>query len=214
MTRQQFMQELQRLLFDLPEQERQEAIQYYNDYFDDAGPENEAKVIRELGSPAQVADSIKAGTSEHGEYTERGYEDRRYEDRQEIIPKKKPNLWKAACVALLCLILIPVIVPVFFGLLLTLISILLGILGISIGIVIAAVVLPIAGILVIGFGIYRLFLLPAVGITIGGIGCMLLAVGILLFLVTVWIIRSLLPFCIRSIVSLIRYPLRKVGIVK
>lgn len=45
------MKELEQLLMDLPVDERREAIQYYNDYFDDAGPENEAWVINELGSP-------------------------------------------------------------------------------------------------------------------------------------------------------------------
>ena len=60
----------------------------------------------------------------------------------------------------------------------------------------------------------NLFFLPAVGITLGGIGCILLAVGILLFLLAVWAGKSFLPFCIRSIVSIIRYPLRKAGIVK
>ena len=46
MTRKEFMQRLESLLLDLPDSERREAIQYYNDYFDDAGPENEAKVIQ------------------------------------------------------------------------------------------------------------------------------------------------------------------------
>ena len=49
MNREQFIRELERLLKDLPAGEREAAIQYYNDYFDDAGAENEAQVIRELG---------------------------------------------------------------------------------------------------------------------------------------------------------------------
>ena len=36
-------------------------MQYYNDYFDDAGSENEEKVIEELGSPAKLAETIRAG---------------------------------------------------------------------------------------------------------------------------------------------------------
>ena len=51
MNRVEFMAELERLLADLPEDERQAAVQYYADYFADAGAENEAEVIRELGSP-------------------------------------------------------------------------------------------------------------------------------------------------------------------
>ena len=54
MDRRQFMEQLERLLFDISETERQEAMEYYEEYFDDAGEENESEVIRELGSPGKV----------------------------------------------------------------------------------------------------------------------------------------------------------------
>lgn len=60
MNREQFIAQLARLLHDLPPAERQEAIRYYQEYFDDAGEENEDAVIQELGSPGKVAASIKA----------------------------------------------------------------------------------------------------------------------------------------------------------
>ena len=60
MNREQFIAQLARLLQDLPPAERQEAIRYYQEYFDDAGEENEDAVIQELGSPGKVAASIMA----------------------------------------------------------------------------------------------------------------------------------------------------------
>ena len=48
MNRAQFMEQLKKLLADIPVDERDEALDYYESYFDDAGPENEAAVIREL----------------------------------------------------------------------------------------------------------------------------------------------------------------------
>ena len=45
MNRQEFMKRLEELLQDISENEREEALQYYNDYFDDAGAENEAQII-------------------------------------------------------------------------------------------------------------------------------------------------------------------------
>lgn len=222
MNRAQFMKELERLLWDLPFNERREAIQYYNDYFDDAGWENEARVIKELESPKKVAETIREGMSENGEYTEHGYEDARFRQAQELsdyreapsASAKAHNPWKLLSILLLCLILLPVIVPVFAVLLIIPIAVLLGIGGLMLGIVVAAVALPLAGLLLIGFAFYNLFFLPAVGITLGGIGCILLSVGILLFLLTVWAGKTFLPFCIRTIVSIIRFPLRKAGIVK
>lgn len=59
MNRNEFMRELELLLADLSQTEKEEALEYYNNYFEDAGPENEEIVIKELGSPAQVAQSIK-----------------------------------------------------------------------------------------------------------------------------------------------------------
>ena len=81
MNRAEFMRQLKALLDDISEAERQEALDYYESYFDDAGPENEAEVIRELGSPGKVAALIKADLKEsnenYAEYTENGYEDSR-----------------------------------------------------------------------------------------------------------------------------------------
>ena len=51
MNRAEFMRQLERLLMDIPENDRLDAIAYYNDYFDEAGVENEARVIQKLGSP-------------------------------------------------------------------------------------------------------------------------------------------------------------------
>lgn len=81
MNRAQFMEQLKRLLSDISETERDEALDYYESYFDDAGQENETAVIRELGSPGKVAAIIKADLREsndsYAQYTEWGYEDTR-----------------------------------------------------------------------------------------------------------------------------------------
>lgn len=59
MNRVDFMNQLERLLQSIAPGEREEALQYYNDYFDDAGKENEQEVIEALGNPARVAENIK-----------------------------------------------------------------------------------------------------------------------------------------------------------
>ena len=93
MDRAQFMRELEELLADISETERQDALEFYNNYFDDAGIENEASVIRDLGSPEKVAAIIKADLKdpekgyEYGEYTEHGYEDARAKETEQM-PEK------------------------------------------------------------------------------------------------------------------------------
>lgn len=89
MNRVEFMAQLERLLYDLPEYERQDALCYYNDYFDDAGSENEAKVIQELGSPGKVAAIIRSGyrggsADSRGEYTENGYRDTQFAEKGQM----------------------------------------------------------------------------------------------------------------------------------
>ena len=89
MSRTEYMRELDALLHGISKEEREEAMQYYNDYFDDAGSENEEKVIEELGSPAKLAETIRAGINgntdeaeSYGEYGERGYQDRRFDSSE------------------------------------------------------------------------------------------------------------------------------------
>ena len=60
MNRIEYMTKLASLLQDIPEVERRDAMKYYNDYFDEAGEENEEQVIREFGAPEEVAENIKA----------------------------------------------------------------------------------------------------------------------------------------------------------
>ena len=62
MTRQEYMQQLAALLAAMPEAERRDALDYYEEYFDAAGPEKEAQTIQELGNPQNVAEKIWEGT--------------------------------------------------------------------------------------------------------------------------------------------------------
>lgn len=89
MSREKFMSQLETLLADVSEEERQEALSYYRSYFEDAGVENEERILKELESPEKVAATIKADLGmdtkdEAGVYTEHGFEDSRFEQKQEI----------------------------------------------------------------------------------------------------------------------------------
>ena len=64
MTKQEFLDQLGQILWDLPEDERMDAVWYYEDYFADAGAENEQQVLRELGSPERIAEKIRASFEE------------------------------------------------------------------------------------------------------------------------------------------------------
>lgn len=58
MTRREFMTDLASRLRRLPQEDFRAALQYYEEYFEEAGLENEQAVINELKSPAHVASRI------------------------------------------------------------------------------------------------------------------------------------------------------------
>lgn len=61
MNKQTYLGKLAQLLAPLPEQERQDALNYYEEYFDAAGPEAEDATAAELGDPADAARKILEG---------------------------------------------------------------------------------------------------------------------------------------------------------
>ncbi len=104
MNRAEFMKELEYLLQDIPEEDKEEALAYYRDYLEEAGDENEEQVIREFGSPERVAAIIRSdllgGLEDGGAFTEAGYQDERFRDpnfqvvkRQELpeVHEPEPN---------------------------------------------------------------------------------------------------------------------------
>lgn len=59
MNRTEFFRILISELRDIQASELQDVLQYYNEYFDDAGAENEQSVLEELGSPQKIAAAIR-----------------------------------------------------------------------------------------------------------------------------------------------------------
>jgi len=60
MNRKDFIKELRRALDTFPFEERENAVSYYEEYLDEAGPENEAEAIKGFGTPASIAADLQA----------------------------------------------------------------------------------------------------------------------------------------------------------
>lgn len=69
MTRAEYLAELDSHLISLPKEERDMAVSFYEEYFDEAGPENEQAVIADLGKPFSLARSIIGETSAYSKST-------------------------------------------------------------------------------------------------------------------------------------------------
>lgn len=100
MRRDAFMKELEYLLQDIPDEDKADAIAYYQDYLEEAGPENEEKVIQDFGSPERIAAIIRADISgnleDGGEFTEKGYEDERFREPNFQLVKRQDDVEKDA----------------------------------------------------------------------------------------------------------------------
>ena len=183
MNRIEYMTKLASLLQDIPEVERKDAMKYYNDYFDEAGEENEEQVIREFGAPEEVAENIKAdlkGKTEnttHGqqeEYQSAGqqYQMNHQENKQsseyqygtsDDQKKKNARIGKIVLIVALAIIIGPVLIPIIGGILAAglamVLTIIVGVFALVIGISLvisgSVILLPqtAAGLALIGSGL-------------------------------------------------------------
>ncbi|EGV03440.1 hypothetical protein HMPREF9954_0183 [Streptococcus infantis SK970] len=58
MTRTEYLNQLEAYLMKLPQADRIEAMDYFKELFDDAGPEGEEELMASLGSPKEAAHDI------------------------------------------------------------------------------------------------------------------------------------------------------------
>lgn len=236
MNRIEFMDSLGEILRELSAEERAAAIQFYNDYFEDAGLENEAHVIAELGSPQKVASTIKAGLveqreshSEYVEYGETGYTDTRFEEKEELINRTTPNKTEENIgkkepkeqnvVQILLLVLgiifigIPVILPLTVAALTTILAILIAISAIFVGLIVAAVVVMVSGIVVFIIGLSQIISALPSALLLSGVGMLLFVFGMVgtVLLVKVTVVTVVAIF--KGIVKICRMPFEKRGVV-
>ncbi len=187
MNRARFMEQLEKLLSDISEEERREALEYYESYFDEAGPEKEASVIQELGSPEKVAASIKEDLKGQGEESVKDSE-------REYRPKPKRGAGIAALIIILLIFLTPFLPEGIGGILAVIILFpLIVILGVG-G---AAAGLFIGGVAAVATGIGTCAVNPAVGVLSIGVGCILAAAALVGLVFVVWFVSRLLPGALR-----------------
>ena len=211
MNKEEFLKQLEQLLSDIPENERREAMEYYQNYFEDAGPENELKIIQELGSPQKVATSIKKDL--FGE-NYKAYEYASQAKQQETFEKQQKenrtlrNILIAVVVVLTC--------PIWIGILGGLFGVIVGVLAAIFGVAVAFIAVVgsclLVGCILAGVGIVKLCTgFPAVGLIVIAIGMVILALGILGLIAIVWTVGRVLPWTVRAIVRLCKRPFQKRG---
>ena len=177
MDRQNFMYELNKELYVLPRIEIKQALQYYEEYFDDCleNGKNEFEVITSLGTPSNVAAQIIAASNVKEVNRQQTFEDAQ---KQPTIKNYKRSIG--------AMISAPIVLPlkfvlyiVWFVLIIVGFSLLVSFGAVSLSTFISGVAILIAsipGAIFFGSLIFMIELL--------GTGLVLLGVGLLFYLIT------------------------------
>lgn len=233
MTKELYMAELKQLLGELPVDEREEALNYYEDYFADAGKENEESVIADLGSPEKVAFTIKAGLADadktEGEFTDagfKGYEDPYKDEIINTIPGSEergfrqsvPNTRNNLLIAIIILVLLsPIIIPAVASIFGVLLGLTCATIAVMCALAVAGIALLVVGALLFVVSATSIAVHPMGALVLAGASLFIFGVGGIFVAIGVKIISKVIPLLFRAIVSLFKKALnainRKRGIV-
>ncbi len=192
MTKYEFIEGLRSALAALPANEREEAIRYYSDYFDESGL-SEWEVTSKLGSPTDVANTILRDF-----YTG---SDKTWNAPYEPAPKPATEKFIPSWVAVVLGILTcPVWVPIFFGILGTILGLVVAVIAVMLSILFVVALFIGIGVSMIFGGISSLFISPPFAIAGMGTGAMLAAAGTLMAIPTVWAF-SLIPKLFKLVIN-------------
>jgi len=162
---------------ELPADEYNNVMQYYSEYFADAGIEKEQEVIQELGAPSELAGRIVA------EYRGRQPGDVKLNAKKKGLPVG----W---------IIFIAVAgSPMWLALLCVAIGVAAAVCAVAVSIVAIAIALLIGGVVCVFGGIVESFTSGANGMLAAGIGCLCTGAGVLISMLCVLIISSIVKGC-------------------
>lgn len=203
MNRSEYIKKLNEFLSDLPDDERAGAISYHEELFDDAGAENEAQVIESLGSPRYVADTIlkdsgmlavrSESVSENNQDSSENTKANNSQNagnpgdnqdfanqnnaqyNQQYDQNEKSAGSRVGSILLMTLIII-LTAGIWIGIMCVLFSLFIGVCAAGIGLIIG---FGVGGVTCLVSGICYLFTALPIGLISIGIGCVLIALMIL-----------------------------------
>ena len=177
MTKEDFLHELEKKLSRLPSEEREAVMEYYYEYFEEAGPEREQEVLEELKSPSHIASKVLAEFA-HKEMSEGDTVKREATKKNKNVVLFLILALLASHIALPLLIVILVLVVVIFAVLISF--------AIAFVVIFAALFFA---------GIFALFTFPSISLLLIGISLVSLGCAIGLFI----LIKNFISFMLRKL---------------
>lgn len=226
MRKSEFLEKLAENLRGISDEERAEALNYYSEYLDEAGEENEEAAIEELGGPETVARIIRANTaSQPG--AAKAEAPRAAQAAQTPPPPRADRAAHAQPVytapvtpppearlshtpAWVWILIGVLLIPVGVGLIGAVIGVVFGVIGFLIGLLASGVGFVFAGAVLLVKGVLMLASYPAGALyTLGG-GLLAIGIGLALTAASVWVVAKGVPFVKKYVCTAIDWIKRKV----
>lgn len=166
MNRIEYMNCLANRLKRLPKEDYDKAMEYFNEYFDEAGPENEQQAIEDLGVPELAANQIVMDMAL-----------KNVDEPDKSVKRSFKTVW----LAILAVFAAPIALPVAIAVVACLAAVLVAAGSVLLAVVVAAAGFAITS--VVGFlgSLYLLFASPANGLAT--LGLSIFCIGVSIFVV-------------------------------
>ncbi|MDC7290995.1 DUF1700 domain-containing protein [Blautia schinkii] len=184
MNRETYMKCLEERLRRLPKEDFEMAMEYFREYFDEAGPENEEQAIRDLGDPHQAAEQVIMDLAiKNSESTE-----------HQSVKKNFSSVW----VGILAVFAAPIALPLAFAVVMVIGALAISILAVLFSLVVSEAGVLLAGVVSIILSFITMFQAPFDSIATIGAGLICIGLALLIIPATV----KLTKLCLRGFTRL------------
>lgn len=206
MTRQEYMEQLKKYLKRLPKEDYENAIEYFSEYFDEAGPQKEQQVMKELGEPKEAARELLLNLLQESVENDQDI----VEEKAAVQPEaasggKKRSPGKIILLAILLLCASPVSLALLVGVLAVLLAVVVTATAVIFSLGITSIAATAGGIVTVGFGATLVLKSAAAACMMIGGGFLMAGIGILAGVLTIYICK----WCANGIGRLVNRFVRK-----
>ncbi|SFC75960.1 DUF1700 domain-containing protein [Clostridium uliginosum] len=183
-----FIQELRKKLKRLPQEEIENAIGYYLEYFEDAGIDNEQDVLKELDSPSVIASQLLS--------------DYAFKNDEITISKPKKSM-SSIWFIILAILAAPLALPLAFALIMVVVAMVIVVGAVTFAFIVTTIALigggivtSFAGLAVMTQGFSTAIMFIGIGLALIGIG---LLVGVLILILVPKIFKGIAGLARKSL---------------
>jgi uncharacterized membrane protein len=174
MNKEQFLFQLRQELSSLPEEEVDNALEYYQEYLEDAGPENEDAAIASWCSPSKIASRLRA----------------EYEMKQVVSNQSNKKGLSAVWVAVLAIFASPIAIPLAATLVVLVLTLALVVIVLIVCMGIVAFSVAISGLVSVAAGLGLITSSFSTFLFYTGSGLVLVGIGVGICPFIVWVSKS------------------------